>query len=166
MKTSKLRVTGLCAGNSPVTGEFPHKRPVTRKMFPFDDVIMIRQTSHHYTVRYAAPWYHHCWLNTLSPSTARPFGVKKKLKLLTKQGLHDLNWSLDERTAQTWRCYIKNAELATYALALITQLSCWAQNLMVITAIYILKLSENTTEPAEFWLRIVRDICPVSEPLS
>ena len=39
-KTSKLRVTGLCAGNSPGTGEFPHKWPVTRKMFPFDDVIM------------------------------------------------------------------------------------------------------------------------------
>ena len=33
-KTSKLRVTGLCVGNS------PHKWPVTRKMFPFDDVIM------------------------------------------------------------------------------------------------------------------------------
>ena len=32
-KTSKLRVTGLCVG-------FPHKWPVTRKMFPFDDVIM------------------------------------------------------------------------------------------------------------------------------
>ena len=29
-KTSKLRVTGLCAGNSPMTGEFPHKGPVTR----------------------------------------------------------------------------------------------------------------------------------------
>ena len=40
-KTSKLRVTGLCAGNSSVTGEFPHKWPVTRKMFPFDGVIMI-----------------------------------------------------------------------------------------------------------------------------
>ena len=39
-KTSKFRVTGLCAGNSPVTGEFPHKWPVTRKMFPFYDVIM------------------------------------------------------------------------------------------------------------------------------
>ena len=37
-KTSKLRVTGLCAGNSP--GNSPHKWPVTRKMFPFDDVIM------------------------------------------------------------------------------------------------------------------------------
>ena len=33
-KTSKLRVIGLCAGNS------PHKWPVTRKKFPFDDVIM------------------------------------------------------------------------------------------------------------------------------
>ena len=39
-KTPKLRVTGLCAGNSPVTGEFPHKGPVTQKMFPFDDVII------------------------------------------------------------------------------------------------------------------------------
>ena len=39
-KTSKLRVTGLCAGNSPVTGEFPTQRPVTRKTFPFDDIIM------------------------------------------------------------------------------------------------------------------------------
>ena len=25
-KTSKLRITGLCAGNSPVTGEFPAQR--------------------------------------------------------------------------------------------------------------------------------------------
>ena len=34
-KTSKLRVTGLCVGNS------PHKWSVTLKMFPLDDVIMI-----------------------------------------------------------------------------------------------------------------------------
>ena len=33
-KTSKLRLTGLCVGNS------PHKGPVTRKMLPFDDVIV------------------------------------------------------------------------------------------------------------------------------
>ena len=39
-KTSKLRVTGLCAGNSPGPVNSPHKGPVTRKMFPFDDVIM------------------------------------------------------------------------------------------------------------------------------
>ena len=46
-KTSKLHVTGLCEGNSPVTGEFsavtgefPVQKQVTRNMFPFDDVIM------------------------------------------------------------------------------------------------------------------------------
>ena len=38
-ETSKLRVTGLCEGNLPLTVEFPAQR-VTRKMFPFDDVIM------------------------------------------------------------------------------------------------------------------------------
>ena len=39
-KTSKLRVTGLCVGDSPGPVNSPHKRPVTRKKFPFDDVIM------------------------------------------------------------------------------------------------------------------------------
>ena len=45
-ETSKLCVTGLCAGKSPAWGihrrpvNYPHKCPVTRKMFPFDDVIM------------------------------------------------------------------------------------------------------------------------------
>ena len=39
-KTSKLRATGLCAGihRGPVNS--PHKWPVTRKLFPFDDVTM------------------------------------------------------------------------------------------------------------------------------
>ena len=39
-QTSKLRVTGLCVGNSPGPVNSPHKGPVTRKMIPFDDVIM------------------------------------------------------------------------------------------------------------------------------
>ena len=41
MKTSKLHVTRLCEGNSPVICEFLTQGPVTRQMFPFDDVIMI-----------------------------------------------------------------------------------------------------------------------------
>ena len=45
--TSKLRVTGLCAVNSPVPGEFPHRWPVTRKMFPFDDAIMHTDHGNH-----------------------------------------------------------------------------------------------------------------------
>ena len=39
-KTSKLHITGLFERNLPVTGISPHKGPVTRKMFPFDDVII------------------------------------------------------------------------------------------------------------------------------
>ena len=39
-KTLKLRVTGLCKGIHRWLVNFPHKGPVTRKMFPFDDVIM------------------------------------------------------------------------------------------------------------------------------
>ena len=42
-KTSKLRVTGLCSGNTPVTSEFPAQIACNRKMFPFDYVIMAMQ---------------------------------------------------------------------------------------------------------------------------
>ena len=45
-KTSKLRATGLCVGNSPGPVNSPHKGPVTRKMFPFDDVIMKSAAQH------------------------------------------------------------------------------------------------------------------------
>ena len=40
-KTSKLRVTGLCAENSPVTSDFPAQRASNTENFPFDDVIVI-----------------------------------------------------------------------------------------------------------------------------
>ena len=39
-KTSKLRVTGLWVGNSPVTGEFPAQMASNAEILSFDDVIM------------------------------------------------------------------------------------------------------------------------------
>ena len=39
-KTSKLRITGLCEGNSPVTVEFPAQWASDTEMVPFDDVIV------------------------------------------------------------------------------------------------------------------------------
>ena len=39
-KNSKLRVTGLCEGNSPVNGDFPYKGRLTRKIFHFDEDII------------------------------------------------------------------------------------------------------------------------------
>ena len=57
-KTSKLRVTGLCAENSQVTGEFPHKWQVMRQIFPFDDVIMGTWLNRHLIHQYqvTVPW--------------------------------------------------------------------------------------------------------------
>ena len=49
-KTSKLNVTGLCQGNSPVNSQ--HKGPVTRKMFPFDAVIMFLSFRDFFTKKY------------------------------------------------------------------------------------------------------------------
>ena len=40
-EASKLRVNGLCARNSPVTGEFPTQMASNAEMFPFDAVIMV-----------------------------------------------------------------------------------------------------------------------------
>ena len=39
-KTSKLRTTGLCVGNSLVTGEFPAQMASNAKSLSIDDVIM------------------------------------------------------------------------------------------------------------------------------
>ena len=39
-KTSKLRVTGLCVGNSPVAGELSAQMASNAEMCPFDDVII------------------------------------------------------------------------------------------------------------------------------
>ena len=80
-KTLMLRVTGLREGNSPVTGEFLAQRPVTRKMFPIDDVLMIEKTSAILAIRNEKPpvtsgfpiqgvnnlqlWYFPCYLNRL-----------------------------------------------------------------------------------------------------
>ena len=71
-KTSKLRVTGLCAGNSPGPVNSPHKWPVTRKMFPFDDVIMWQKKK-----KKIKPWV--VWINELWES------AKKKSITKTKQ---------------------------------------------------------------------------------
>ena len=36
----KIRVTGLCEGNPPLTGGFPPQRASNAEKFPFDDVIL------------------------------------------------------------------------------------------------------------------------------
>ena len=45
-KTPKVRVTGLSGGIHRWPVNFPHKGPVARQMFPFEDVIMGRRYNH------------------------------------------------------------------------------------------------------------------------
>ena len=42
-----FRVTGLCVGNSPVTGEFPAQKPVTRRLDDFFDLRLNRRLIKH-----------------------------------------------------------------------------------------------------------------------
>ena len=44
-KTSKLRVTGLCEGNTPVTGGFPSQKASGAEKFPYDNVIAYLRTT-------------------------------------------------------------------------------------------------------------------------
>ena len=48
---NSARVTGLCVGYSPGPVNSPYKGPVTQKMFPFDDVIMIFQVQKSLAIR-------------------------------------------------------------------------------------------------------------------
>ena len=51
-KTPKLRVTGLCAGNSPVTGEFPAQMASNAENVSIDDVMMSKDKNYiHYHMR-------------------------------------------------------------------------------------------------------------------
>ena len=64
-KTSKLRVTGLCAGNSPETDEFPSQRANNAENFPFDDVIML-QKDRTWSLIYVIFWQSGFWNGEMS----------------------------------------------------------------------------------------------------
>ena len=93
-KTSKLRVTGLCAGNSPgnssVTGEFPAQKPITLKMFPFDEVIM----------KY---W---CNRKSAKPLFLRLYGIGSFLLVsrLYQTPMHHISYSFYCQTPKTRAC--------------------------------------------------------------
>ena len=60
-KTSKIRVTGLCEGIHRWPVNSPHKGTVTRKMFPFEDVIVKRLTGQVSTSTVICPRWAPCW---------------------------------------------------------------------------------------------------------
>ena len=96
-KTSKLCITGLCEGNSPVTGETPNKGPVRRKMFPFDDVIM------HYRIHeilWIMNQYNRAWMNNYTHMGCNSFPNLGKLPLKSVHG-----WVITHNMLQ-WIAYL------------------------------------------------------------
>ena len=63
-KRSKLRVTGLFEGIHRWLMNSPHKRPVTRKMFPHDDVTMLIQAV---ATRFICLLYHPLMQRCITP---------------------------------------------------------------------------------------------------
>ena len=73
-ENTKLRVTGLCVGNSPVTGEFPAQRASNAEMFPFDDTSLpILIMLHQFICKTGGSCYIGCPL-LAHPSTKRQNG--------------------------------------------------------------------------------------------
>ena len=69
----------LCAGNSPVTGEFPSQRPVTRSFDVFFDLRLNKRLSTHSRRR---------WFKTPSCSLWRHCNVTASPMLTTKLNMH------------------------------------------------------------------------------
>ena len=90
-KTSKLCVTGLCAGNSLVTGEFPAQRASNAEMFPFDDFIMMLAAPCLFLYPYSVHWWNH-------PSPVTSFMFDKYLSNLP----HILPIMCKYSADQTW----------------------------------------------------------------
>ena len=110
-KTSKLRVTGLCVGNSPGPVNSPHEGPVTRKVFPSDDVIMI-----------------HLWRNILLLNDDGLFLIKwypgaKAIGIVTSQHGNDFR-----NTGLWWGNLLVVCVLTIGQSLMLTSKRCWTSS--------------------------------------
>ena len=103
-KTSKLSVTGLYMGNSPGPVNSPKKGPVTREMFPFDDVIMDINW-HGYVITFIVlcelKLLIHAWLQGRVSSNADEIMCKCRI---TSHVLNSMNLSLYVNWSITVNC--------------------------------------------------------------
>ena len=100
-KSSKLRVTGLCAGNSPGPVNSPHKGPVTRKMFPFDDVIMVRVFPHTVPTKFESPIHDGTWLGLyFAAITARSWRYKPQTNI-SNDSVLQIWWPYSQKNAES-----------------------------------------------------------------
>ena len=85
--TSKLRVASLCAGNSPVTGEFPAQMASNAENVSFDDVIM--------------KWQLGSWSTLVQITACLQFGAKPLSELMIT------SYQLDTKEYNSVKIYFK-----------------------------------------------------------
>ena len=106
-KTSKLRVTGLCVGNSPGPVNSPHKGPVTRKNVSI-------WWRHHDTVLYLESQiaWHFSVLNSLRPSDA--YYLNQCWNIVNWTPGNKLQWTFKSKSMHfysrkcIWNCCLQN----------------------------------------------------------
>ena len=105
-----------------MTGEFPHKGPVTRKMFPFDDVIMWWFTLIPFAswfllpvlpLNYALSWSENGlvpqeWIKTIFSQNKRIFKQKRSLKMVSAK----------------YRPFVETGATYTISLIIWTRIGC------------------------------------------
>ena len=96
-KKSKLRVTGLCGGIHRWPVNSPRKGPVTLKMFPFDDAIMVNRKIVIIPMKYI------CWVHRSHGSTKSYVIAKIKKHNVTVSQVHPVPGLLFRYAFLFWR---------------------------------------------------------------
>ena len=138
-KTSKLRVTGLCERNSPVTSEFPTQRASNGEMFPFDDVIVL-------LIIYRKSWHFQQFdllskCQHISPSTATSSDynsnqvhpdtqMRSGCVEMIYPGNNDLWWHNGTSRGRSRCCECYETRTGIY----LWSLSCWIYSIMMTSS--------------------------------
>ena len=75
----------------------PHKGPITRKMFPFDDVIMVRVFPHTVPTKFESPIHDGTWFGLhFAPSTAWSWRYKSHINI-SKDSTWQIWWPYSQK---------------------------------------------------------------------
>ena len=99
----------LCAGNSPVTGEFPTQRPVTRSFDVFFDLRLNKRLSKHswgwWFETPSCSWWHHCNAVMISPVLVKQtWRIWKNVMICLIKNVHNQSTTAHSQYVYFFRC--------------------------------------------------------------
>ena len=141
----------ICAGNSPVTGEFPTKRPVTRRFNVFFDLILNKRLSKQsWSWSFETPlcslWRHY---NGVANDGLVPIGAKTLATIMRTYASHSKQKAIGESCLWSW-------EIQMLLLKLKHMDMDFHQCHCIAAIIHRHKSKENTNDKNAFCIRFVR----------